>query len=344
MTDHTASRNTAPSVYRRRAWLSTAVFGLAVAVVGPLLATGAVAAHLINLWLIYSLAAVGFYLIYGVAGRFSFCHTFMMMLGAYTSAWLAARPAPTLLSLAAAVVVVAGVATIFALATSRATHFYFAIATLGLTELGIIIFRHWHAFTGPDGVRNNIDYPEFFGVTLRSNREIFWLLLVVLVLGILGVVMVERSPMRREAIAARDLPAVAATAGLPATKIQTQLFVMGSAYGALAGALYGHWQGFVSTASFGLDVAIGIFLMVVLGGSQSVWGAVIGAGFYVLVPEILSQFTRLQTLLYGALLVLILIVFPRGFLGLASDAVALARRAGRAARARDAVGVEEVRK
>jgi branched-chain amino acid transport system permease protein len=330
-----------PPVYRRRAYLSTAVFAVVVAIAGPLIATSAVTAHLLNLWLIYSLAAVGFYMIYGISGRFSFCHTFMMMLGAYTSAWISARPTTTLLSMVAAIAVVAVVATVFAIATSRATDFYFAIATLGLSELGTIVFRRWHAFTGPDGARNNIDYPEFFGTTLRTNREIFWLLLIVLVLGILGVIVVERAPMRREAMAARDLPSVAATAGLPASRIQTQLFVLGSAYGAIAGALYGHWQGFVSPASFGLDLAIGVFLMVILGGSHSVWGAVIGAGVYVLLPELLSQFTRVQTLLYGAILVLILVVFPRGFLGLASDAVGLAVRGLRAARSRRSTTPEE---
>lgn len=321
-----AGRAAAPPAYRRHSYLSLLVFAAVVALAGPVVGSGRVAAHLINLWLVYALAAVGFYAIYGLAGRFSFCHTFMMLLGAYTSAWVTARVSSTLLAVGCALVVVGVVATLFAMATSRAAQFYFAIATLGLTQLGSIVFRHWHAFTGPDGARNNIPYPELFGQTLRTADQMFWLLLAVLVLGILGVTLIERSPLRREAVAGRDLPDVAATCGVPNARIQTQLFVVGSLYAAVAGALYGQWQGFVSPDSFGLDLAIGIFLMVILGGSHSLWGAVLGAGVYVLLPEVLSRFTRLQTLLYGALLVIILIVLPRGFLGLAATAAGAAGR------------------
>lgn len=330
-----------PPSYRRHSYLSVLVFALAVALLGPLLGTDRVAAHLVNLWLLYALAAVGFYAVYGLAGRFSFCHTFMMLLGAYTSAWVTAHVSSTLLGIVCALVVVGVVAAVFAIATSRAAHFYFAIATLGLTELGSIVFRHWQSFTGPDGARNNIAYPEFLGHTLRTTGEVFWLLLVVLVLGILGVILIERSPLRRDAVAARDLPEVAATCGVRSSRVQTQLFVVGSMYGGLAGALYGHWQGFVSPESFGLDLAIGVFLMVILGGSHSLWGAVLGAGVYVLLPELLSRFTRWQTLLYGALLVIILIVLPRGFLGLAGDAVTVGwrwLRRRRAARSGEELG------
>lgn len=324
MTSVTAKTILAPPAYRRHSFLATLAFAVLIAVAGPLVGSGTVAAHLIDLWLVYCIAAVGFYLVYALAGRFSFCHTFMMLLGAYAAAW--ASRLPLLAELVVVVVIVAAVATVFSLAVSRSTQFYFAIATLGLTQLGTVVFEHWTAFTGPDGTVNNIPFATLFGYRFTTDRQMFWLLLAAVLLAIVGVLLVERSPLGREAIAGRDLATVAATAGLPVVRVQVQLFVMGSVYGAVAGALYGHWTGFVAANSFGLDLAIGIFLMVILGGSQSLWGAVLGAGFYVVLPEVLVQFTQFQSVVYGALLVLILIVFPRGFLGLLTTLSARARQ------------------
>ena len=111
---------------------------------------------------------------------------------------------------------------------------------------------------------------------------------------------------------------VARTVGIRVGLVRWTMFVLGSAMAGVAGALIAHWSGYVGTNSFGVGLAIGIFLMVVLGGLRSFWGPVIGGAFYVAVPEILSDFERYQGIVYGAVLLVVIIVLPEGIVGLKS--------------------------
>jgi branched-chain amino acid transport system permease protein len=102
-------------------------------------------------------------------------------------------------------------------------------------------------------------------------------------------------------------------------RLQLLFFVHGSCTGALAGWMIAHWGGVLGTDSFSVDLAIGLFLMVVLGGITTHWGAVIGALFYVEVPQYLKQFTRYQSVIYGAVLLVVIIALPKGLAGLAES-------------------------
>jgi branched-chain amino acid transport system permease protein len=202
------------------------------------------------------------------------------------------------------------------LAVWRAQEFYFAIATLSVTQVGLVVFQRWRHFTGPDGTALDIRPISLFGHTLRTDRQVFWVFLGALTLALLLAVCIERSPLRREAIAARDRGVVARTVGVPVVRVQLVMFVLGSVFGGIAGSFIAHWSGFVGTDSFNLDLAIGVFLMLMLGGMHSPWGPVIGAGFYVVVPDVLSKVQRYQSIVYGLLLLAIIIAFPQGLVGL----------------------------
>jgi branched-chain amino acid transport system permease protein len=138
------------------------------------------------------------------------------------------------------------------------------------------------------------------------------------VVALLIVSLIERSPLRREAIAARDAPMVARTLGIPVAWIQVIMFVLGSVFAAVAGSLYAQWQGVISPDTFGIDLSIGIFLMAILGGLGSMWGVIIGAAFYVFIPQYLQSFSQYQNIIYGGLLVVILVLLPEGLVGIAA--------------------------
>ena len=154
----------------------------------------------------------------------------------------------------------------------------------------------------------------------------FWLFLGCLALVLLLGAMIERSPLRREAIAGRDNLLVARLAGVPAGRHQLGLFVLGSAMGGFSGALIGHWTGVVSVDSFGIDLAIGIFLMLFLGGAGSMWGPVLGGAFYVAIPQILSGIQKYDTIVYGGLLLVVVFALPDGLVGVAQKLAGMVRR------------------
>ena len=115
---------------------------------------------------------------------------------------------------AAGVVLV--VSFVFSIVMQRTEHFYFAVGTLGLQTIIVLVVTKWQGFThGPGGETIGIRPLEFFGQTFQTDFAAFKVLVAVLGLGLIAAAMIERSPVRREAIAVRDQPVVAGTLGLP---------------------------------------------------------------------------------------------------------------------------------
>ncbi|HEY4278687.1 MAG TPA: branched-chain amino acid ABC transporter ATP-binding protein/permease [Conexibacter sp.] len=313
-----ASAALRPAPYRRRYFTGLLIF-IAVALLAEFLyGTASDTQHLVNLWLVYTIAIVGFYFVFGLGGRFAFCQTLMMAVGGYTTAYFSVHigfwPALVL-----GVGVTAVLAAILAILTIRVQAFYFAIATLAASQIGIEILRNWSGFAGANGVQVDIDTPTWFGTELIDERSFFWVILGVVVLVLLLAILVERSPLRRNAVAARERELAAESSGVHAKRLQIGLFVFGSALGAVAGALLAGWEATLSPDTFSIDLAIAIFVGVIIGGVGSMWGAVVGAAFVVFLPEVLTGLEQYQTIIYGAILLGGVVFLPRGIAGIGND-------------------------
>ncbi len=305
-----------PSVYYRKDASRILAFIAIVIALRITIIHGQATQNSINLWLLYTVVALGFYLVFGIAGRFAFSQTFMMTLGGYVSAWASLHHSMWL-AFVVAIVVTAVVSLVFAMCLIRANEFYFGIATLAIASIGTIVFQSWNGFTGQSGLRYNIVAIGIGGHSANTETQVFWVFVVFLVIGLLITALVERSPLRREAIAARDSAVVAQTLGIPVAVIQVVMFIIGSTFAGAAGSLYAHWQGFMTPTSFGIDLSIGIFLMAIMGGLGSMWGMIIGAAFYVFIPQFLSSLDNYQNIIYGGLLVVVIILLPEGIVGVA---------------------------
>jgi branched-chain amino acid transport system permease protein len=308
---------TGPPVYREHRYLTWVVLFAVIAVAAPNLATGQADQLSLNVWLAYGIAGVGFYWVFGLAGRFAFCQTFMMAMGGYMSAWITLKLGPNwfLVGVLGAMAVTGAIAAVIGLILSRAQDFYFAIVTLAVSEVGTVILAHTTSFSGADGSTVGIAAPEIFGYAFNSYLQMFWLSLAVLAVVVLFSIFLERSPVRRHAIAGRENATVARSGGVPVVKVQVMLFAFGSMLGGVSGALLGSINSTVDVNSFGTSLAIGIFLMLFIGGIGSVWGPIVGAAFYVAIPQVLSSLAQYQKIVYGALLLAVIIAFPEGLVG-----------------------------
>jgi ABC-type branched-subunit amino acid transport system ATPase component/ABC-type branched-subunit amino acid transport system permease subunit len=221
----------------------------------------------------------------------------------------------------------------------RASEFYLAIATLGLSEILLEVIRRWTDFSGALGgdTTAGIRPITIFGFefTAGNGYRIFWVWLAALALVMLLAVFIARSPLQREVIAGRDQHLVAANLGVPTLKRRVTMFVLGSAIAAAAGAVFVHTKGFANADSFDINLGLGIFVMLILGGLDSRWGPVVGAAFYVFIPQwlqggvlgisgptltvhVFGQDHRagdFRDIFFGVLLVLTMIVFPEGLVG-----------------------------
>lgn len=306
-----------PPSFRKHQYLTLAVFTLAIGILVPLIVSGVATQHRINLWLCYSVSAVGFYWVFGLAGRFAFCQTFMMVLGGFASAAVTRALGPEwfLLGLLASMLAPALLAFLVGLALARSKEFAFAVGTLAIAQIGVVVLQQTTSFSGPNGTVVGVSIPRIGSLEILSERHTFYMFLALLFTILLVAVLIERSPMARDATATRLNLVVSSTAGVPTTRVPLVLFSLGSAAGGLAGAMIAHWTGSVSVESFGIPLAIGIFTMLILGGIGSPWGPVAGAAIYVGVPLVLRSFERWQLVIYGILLLSAIIAMPEGIVG-----------------------------
>jgi ABC-type branched-subunit amino acid transport system ATPase component/ABC-type branched-subunit amino acid transport system permease subunit len=330
-----------PPAMRGQPYLWLALFLLGVALFRQFGVSAFGDQDLINTWLYYCVIVVGFYLVFGVSGQFAFSQAVFAAVGGYTSAW-ATRIAlfgvdSFWMGVLVAVVVTAAIAVAFAFLMRRASHFYFAIATLGLSEIVLIVLRRWTEFTGASGdTTTGIRDIALFGYPLDNPYRIFWVWFGALALAMTLTILLARSPVQRETIAMRDQDVVASTVGVPVLRLRITMFVLGSTIAGVGGAIFAHTKGFITPDSFGIDLGLGIFVMLILGGLDSRWGPIVGAAFYVFVPQWLQgevlgisgidltvtafgQEHRLgdfRDIFFGSLLVITMVAFPEGLVGI----------------------------
>jgi ABC-type branched-subunit amino acid transport system ATPase component/ABC-type branched-subunit amino acid transport system permease subunit len=339
--DGAAREQARPPAMRGQPYLWLGLFLLGVALFRQFGVSGFGDPDLVNTWLFYCVIVVGFYLVFGVSGQFAFSQAVFAAVGAYTSAW-ATRIAlfgvdSFWMGVVVAIVVTAIVAAAFAYLMRRASHFYFAIATLGLSEIVLEVLRKWTEFSGASGdTTSGIRHISIFGYALDNPYRIFWVWFGALALVMLVTIFLARSPVQREAIAMRDQDVVAATLGVAILRSRITMFVLGSTIAGLGGAIFAHSKGFATPDSFAIDLGLGIFVMLILGGLDSRWGPIVGAAFYVFVPQwlqggvlgipgvdftvnVFGQEHRLgdfRDIFFGSLLVIVMIAFPEGLVGI----------------------------
>ena len=302
--------------WRASPYMRLAAFMVAVALWREVRVSGLAGENTYNLWLFYATVVVGFWFVFGLAGQFAFSQAAFAGLGGYASNW-ASRGNSFWVGLVFAVVMCGALAALFALLVRRASHFYFAIATLALGEILHLLFTRWDAFTGGlGGEAIGIRPISINGYVFSTSTRVFWFLLAMLGLALLAGMFLQRSPVLRETIATRDHESVAATLGTPVLRLRVSMFVLGSVVAGVSGAVFVAWKGFATPDAFGLELGIGVFLMLILGGVESLWGPVLGAAFYVYIPQWLHRFSEYKDVIYGGLLVVAVLVVPEGLVGI----------------------------
>lgn len=290
-----------------------------------LVASSPGAAQLFDLWVFYAAVVTAFWFTFGAAGQFSFAQAAFVGIGTYTgNKWFGQNFwAGVIISGAICAVLGAMVSVLL----RRATHFAFAIATLGVAQILGVAFQNWDSFTGGiSGVVGGASAIPFFGQQWQGPTQSSWVIIGLLSVCMLLRIWFMRSPGYREAVALRDNPRVAETGGVQVLRVKVTTFAAACGLAGCAGAVYIHWNGFTTPDGFGLDFMIAIFLMCVLGGVGSLWGPLLGAWFYTYGFQILSVSPAWQDAIYGGVLVLVILLFPTGLVGLVARLAGFLRR------------------
>jgi branched-chain amino acid transport system permease protein len=272
---------------------------------------------------IHVLLAVGLNLVMGYTGQVSLGHAAFYGVGAYGSGVLTTKLGmdPWLAALAAL-----GISMVIALAIGipslHLQGYYLSVATLGFGIILHIAFVEMATLTGgPSGL---VGIPELslYGTPLNTDLRYYYLVWLVVAVTLAGAFRLVDSRLGRalRAIGADETAATLSGINTWATKVQ--IFVIAAGIASLAGSLYAHYITFLSPDSFGFMFSVELIVMVVVGGTRSVWGSVVGAVLLTVLPEYLRAVKDYDVLVYGAIVILVVMWAPSGIAGLARQVFA----------------------
>ena len=270
-----------------------------------------------------SLVVLGLVLLTGVAGLTSFGQAAFVGLGAYFSAALSAKilPLPDALlwmqspwvALVVALVLTAVLAFAVGSVTLKLSGHYLPLGTIAWGISLYFIFGTLESMGGQTGM-SGIPSITFFGIALSSDRAMFGLIWVAVLLGVAALSNLLDSREGRAIRALKGGIVMAEAMGINTARMRIVVFVIAAVLAALSGWLYVHMQRFVNPSPFGLGFGIDYLFMAVLGGASHVWGAVLGSTLIVvlkewlqgILPVVLGRSGNFETIVFGLLIVVLL--------------------------------------
>jgi branched-chain amino acid transport system permease protein len=267
--------------------------------------------------LIWVALALSYNFLFGIAGQVAFSHFAFAGIGAYAVVILAHKLAlPFSAAFVLAIALCAVLAFIVALPSTRLEGFYLALATLAFSQLVLVVINEGGNLTGGTGGIANYRLPSVLGYAIRGPW--YTILLVLLVAFTLWTLRrLDCSAFGRACRAIRDNPVAAAAMGVDVRRTKVQAFTLTSTLAGLAGIAYAYIDNVINPPVFGLENIFLLLFMIIIGGSGSHVGAIVGTVFLYLAPFVLEPIVGHAFLLvFGVLVVLTILFHPSGLAGL----------------------------
>jgi len=282
-------------------------------------------ANLIGITLI---AITGLNILTGYCGQLSIGHAGFIAVGAYTAAVLTNRlELPFLVGLISAGLVAGLIGMIFGIPSLRVKGFYLAISTIAAQFIIIFAINHWTSVTG-GFLGISVPPASIGGITFISQGSQFYLIMTITAIVIYLAKNLARTRVGRAFVAIRDNDLAAEVMGVNLFRYKLLAFFIGCFLAGIAGSLFAHWIGFMSTENFTFMDSILYIGMMIIGGLGTTVGPIFGVifirmlqqGVTFISPVLENTFSALPAgfttgigpMIFGLIIVLFLILEPRG--------------------------------
>ena len=237
---------------------------------------------------IYATVGVALLILTGFTGQASLGHAAFLAIGAYTATYLQQFGVPFVVYFLAAGLFAGIVGAIVGFPALRLQGIYLVIATISFAFIVEEILARWESVThGNEGMR--VKTLQLFGAAVpRDSPAFFFLCLAVLILTIVGTLNLLRSPTGRAFVAIRDSETAARSMGINVSLYKVKSFAISAGITGLAGCLFAHKLSFISPEMFTLQLSIEFIIVILIGGTFSLHGAVLGAIFIVMIDPFLT--------------------------------------------------------
>lgn len=273
---------------------------------------------------IYIIATSGFDILWGYSGQISMGHAGFYAIGAYGTVLLNKFfGVPVLLGMVIASILACGIGALLAYPASKLRYAFLSLATIAFNEIIYQVIIH-----SPGGITGDFlglfaEPISIFGFEFGDYTAFYYLGLVFVILFILAKLGLVNSRVGRALQAVKQNPHAAEGMGVNARKYKVIAFAVSAFYCAFAGGMYASLAGYISPDTFQRTTSVQFLVMLLLGGSCSVAGSIIGSTAILIMNEFLRSAQQYQLLVYGAIILLVIMVMPRGILG---EATALIKK------------------
>lgn len=317
----------------RRSYLTVAVLAVVLAVL-PLAMTDRVESIAVRT-LIFAIMAVGWNLMSGYGGMFSFGHAAFFGIGAYADAYLLIEHgvSPWIGMLVGALVsAAAGVVIAYLCLRYRLAGAYFALATFAFAQMFLLVVQNLKSLRKTEGFNVPILPADSWWKLqfAQGSHFYYWIPLAILVVALVGVIAYVNSRPGQYVQAARDDEVAAASLGINVLRYQLITVALSCALTSVAGTFYTQYYFFVGPdQAFGSSVSIEAIIPAVIGGIGTVWGPLVGAVVVGPLSELIASILRqppafldflqgvtgLDVAVYATLLIVIVLFMPKGIYG-----------------------------
>ena len=272
---------------------------------------------------ILGILGVSFNLIFGFTGQLSLFHAAAFGLSAYATYLSMAHWGVSFwIGMATGVVFVTLISIVIGTICFRfkLKELYFAIVTLAFSELARLVILNWTSFTnGSLGINFTLTptiwLPGRGVVPVAGTTMWYYLSLIAVALAVTVYSRILHSWMGRTFAAIRLNDALADTLGINVFRYKLICFIAGNAGAAVAGSLYAFYISYIDPHYFSVDQSLAIIAMALLGGREYVAAPIVGAFVLTALPHVINVNAEVRILIYGLILILSILLMPRGIVG-----------------------------
>lgn len=276
---------------------------------------------------ILGIFALSLNVLVGYTGLVSLGHAAFFGTGAYASGIIAKEVSSNflvtlLLSLVASVLISA----LIGIFCMKVNGFYFLMLTLAFSQMIYSIIHQSTNLTGGSNGLSGIPSPVIGSMDFSNPVMLFYLILLLFIVVFVGLSLVVRSPFGKVLIGIRENETRMKSMGYHTTLYKYAAFVIAGGLGGISGSLYTNFNGFISPSDVYWTMSGSVLIMVIIGGTGTMLGPVLGAAFIVGLETIVSSYTSSWMLIIGAIFILFVVFFPKGIVGIWNSLVQKLKR------------------
>ena len=268
--------------------------------------------YILSLIFVTALLAMSLNLAIGYGGLFQFHHGVFYGVGAYTLALMLTKTSlPMWIGYIAGPIVAALAGLVIGWFCVRLSQLYFGMLQISLGSLIWAIVFRWYDFTGGDDGLHGIPRPSI----LSSANNTYYFILLVLVICLVALYIIVKSPFGATLQAVRDNPQRCAAVGINVRRHQLVAIVIATFFAGVAGVLFVVLERSVFPSLLFWTLSLEIFIMCLLGGWFTFVGPMLGGAIMVALRTFVGKYTEYWTLILGVILILLIFFLPEGVMG-----------------------------